>query len=108
MRIGVMIGAERSCRLDELVARARDLETRGFASVWIPHVFGLDAVTAAAVVGRETGRIGRPLLSSAVDALPGRASLARRYSTETWGHAGGHPSPRGRTPGQARLLAAPP
>jgi hypothetical protein len=56
MRIGVMIGAERGSRLDDLVARARDLELRRLASVWIPHVFGLDAVTAAAVVGRALRR----------------------------------------------------
>jgi F420-dependent oxidoreductase-like protein len=43
--------------LDDLVARARDLESRGFATLWTPHVFGLDAITAAAVIGRETDRI---------------------------------------------------
>lgn len=55
MRIGVTAGTSRS--LDELVARARELESRGFATMWLPHVFGHDAVTAAAVVGRETSRI---------------------------------------------------
>ena len=58
MRIGVMIWAPRGRgSLDELVARAQDLESRGFATLWIPHVFGLDAITAAVVIGRETDRI---------------------------------------------------
>lgn len=58
MRIGVMAGGNRDRgSLDDFVARARDLEARGFSTMWIPNVFGLDAVTAAAVVGRETERI---------------------------------------------------
>ena len=58
MRIGVMVGGQ-SYRggLEDLVGRAKDLESRGFATLWIPNVFGLDAVTAAAAVGRETERI---------------------------------------------------
>lgn len=58
MRIGVMFGSSsRPVDLDELVARARDIESRGFSTVWVPNVFGLEAVTAAAVIGRETDRI---------------------------------------------------
>jgi F420-dependent oxidoreductase-like protein len=53
-----MVGADRQRGgLDDLVEQAQELESRGFASAWIPHVFGLDAVTAAAVIGRETDRI---------------------------------------------------
>ncbi len=58
MRIGVMLGGSSSrLGLDGVVDRAKALESRGFATVWIPHVFGLDAVTTAAVIGRETSRI---------------------------------------------------
>lgn len=58
MRLGVMVGgSSRRVDLDDLVTHARDLEARGFDTFWIPNVFGLDAVTAAAVVGRETSRI---------------------------------------------------
>jgi len=58
MRIGAMVGVERGQNgLDALVAQARELEARGFATAWVPHVFGLDAVTAAALIGRETSRI---------------------------------------------------
>jgi len=58
MRIGVMFGGRSNpVGLDDLVARARDLESRGFATLWLPNVFGLEAVTTAAVVGRETAQI---------------------------------------------------
>jgi 5,10-methylenetetrahydromethanopterin reductase len=59
MRIGIMIGATPGPgrTLDGLIAFARELEERGFSSVWLAHVFGLDALTSAALVGRETSRI---------------------------------------------------
>jgi 5,10-methylenetetrahydromethanopterin reductase len=58
MRIGVMAGTNRRrAGLDDLVAEAQDIEARGLASVWLPNVFGLDAVTVAAVIGRQTNRI---------------------------------------------------
>jgi len=58
MRIGVMVGgSSRRLGLGDLTTRARDLESRGFATLWIPNVLGLDAVTASAVIGRETDRI---------------------------------------------------
>ena len=59
MRIGVMSGATAGPdgELDGLVRRARDLEARGFQSIWMANIFGLDAITAQAVVGRETERI---------------------------------------------------
>jgi hypothetical protein len=50
-----MIGVERGRNgLSDLVTQARELASRGFATAWIPHVFGLDAIAAAAVIGRET------------------------------------------------------
>jgi F420-dependent oxidoreductase-like protein len=60
MRIGVMAesGFAPMANLDPLVEQARDLEQRGFAALWLPHIFGVDAMTALAVVGRETRRIG--------------------------------------------------
>lgn len=55
MRIGIMYFGRDS--IDGVVAQAKDLEARGFATLWLPNIFGLDAITAAAVVGRETERI---------------------------------------------------
>lgn len=59
MRIGVMSGATPGPdgTLDGLVARAKDLEARGFHSIWMANIFGLDAITSQAIVGRETDRI---------------------------------------------------
>ncbi len=59
MRIGVMSGATPGPdgTLDGLIARAKDLEARGFDSLWMANIFGLDAITAMAIVGRETERI---------------------------------------------------
>ena len=58
MRIGVMAGASGpDASLDGLVARAQDLERRGFPTLWLANIFGLDAITSLAVVGRETERI---------------------------------------------------
>ncbi len=55
MRIGVMLGGGRG--LEALLRGARDLDARGFSTLWLAGVFGLDAVTTAALVGRATGRI---------------------------------------------------
>lgn len=59
MRIGVMSGATTGPdgTLDGLVARAKDLEARGFDSIWMANIFGLDAITSQAIIGRETERI---------------------------------------------------
>jgi len=59
MKIGVMSGASQGAdgTLDGLVARAKDLEARGFHSLWMANIFGLDAIGSQAIVGRETERI---------------------------------------------------
>jgi 5,10-methylenetetrahydromethanopterin reductase len=50
MRIGVFIGAQ---KLDEFVSDIRTVADAGFASAWAPQIFGLDALTALSVAGRE-------------------------------------------------------
>ncbi len=55
MRIGVMIGGRQD--LEGLLARTLELEAQGFDSAWMPNVFGLDAMAAFTVIGRETERI---------------------------------------------------
>lgn len=56
MRIGLMFGGSDSS-LDGAIAQARLAEGAGLATFWLPNIFGLDAITAAALVGREVGRI---------------------------------------------------
>lgn len=59
MRIGLMAGTtpDTTFDLDGLVAFAKDVEQRGFDTLWLPNVFGLDAVGACAIAGWETDHI---------------------------------------------------
>jgi 5,10-methylenetetrahydromethanopterin reductase len=58
MRIGIFDGdVVGSSSLDEVIENAREAEEAGLDSFWLPHIFGLDALTALTVVGREVGRI---------------------------------------------------
>src|SRR3954451_20522849 len=43
--------------VDAAVATARQVEAEGFAGFYVPQIFGLDALTMLAVVGREVPRI---------------------------------------------------
>jgi F420-dependent oxidoreductase-like protein len=54
MRIGIFGGeVAGDGGIDEVVASARRAADEGFASYWMPQIFGLDALTSLAVVGRE-------------------------------------------------------
>jgi len=59
MRIGVISGvsAGEDGTLDGVVRQAKALEARGFATLWLPNIFGLDAITTLAIAGRETSKI---------------------------------------------------
>jgi F420-dependent oxidoreductase-like protein len=52
---GVVGVPERS--FDGLRELARRVEELGFASLWVPQIFGLDAITVLSIAGRETCRI---------------------------------------------------
>ncbi|OWY61788.1 LLM class F420-dependent oxidoreductase, partial [cyanobacterium TDX16] len=53
MRIGIIEGDSPTTTVDELVARARTAQEQGFDSFWMSQIFGYDALTALAVIGRE-------------------------------------------------------
>src|SRR5215471_18513346 len=58
MRIGTSLAEAQSPKAlallrDELLKAADD----GFSSAWLAHIFGLDALTALAVAGRDIGGI---------------------------------------------------
>lgn len=59
MRIGLFTGISSDTDFDlkNLVSFAQDAESRGFDSLWLPNVFGLDAVGACAILGWETDHI---------------------------------------------------
>lgn len=54
MRIGIFLGGTSGAdTLADLVGGARRAAEDGFPSVWVPHIFGLDALVSLAVAGRE-------------------------------------------------------
>lgn len=59
MRIGIGIGevSGNPVTIDELVGQTQAAERDGFASAWFANIFGVDAILAAAICGRETSRI---------------------------------------------------
>lgn len=59
MRIGLFTGItpETTFGLQDLVNYAKDAEARGFDNIWLPNVFGFDAVGACAIIGWETDHI---------------------------------------------------
>jgi 5,10-methylenetetrahydromethanopterin reductase len=58
MRVGIFSGAMNAGgTLDDVVAEAREAEADGFATFWTAQVFGHDALTVLAIIGREVPRI---------------------------------------------------
>jgi 5,10-methylenetetrahydromethanopterin reductase len=57
MRIGYFGGTINDGTIDDVVVDARDAEAAGYSSYWVPQIFGHDALTVLAVVGREVPRI---------------------------------------------------
>jgi F420-dependent oxidoreductase-like protein len=57
MRVGIFGQTVNDGTIDQVVAEAREAEADGFASYWAPQIFGHDALTVLAVVGREVPRI---------------------------------------------------
>ena len=57
MRIGIFSGSTNDGTIDQLVEEARSAEADGFAGFWTSQIFGHDALTVLAIVGREVPRI---------------------------------------------------
>jgi 5,10-methylenetetrahydromethanopterin reductase len=59
IKIGIGIGdiGSQPATVDDLIAQGQRAERDGFASGWIANIFGMDAITAAVVIGRETRTI---------------------------------------------------
>jgi F420-dependent oxidoreductase-like protein len=77
VRIGIMIGPETrryARKVDQMVGDARAADEAGFATAWIPQLpQDFDAMTAVALMGRETSRIE---LGTAVVPLQSRHPIA--------------------------------
>jgi 5,10-methylenetetrahydromethanopterin reductase len=57
MRIGYFGGLVNAGAIDDVVAEARQTQADGYESYWLPNIFGLDALTTLAIVGREVPRL---------------------------------------------------
>jgi F420-dependent oxidoreductase-like protein len=57
MRIGLWVGANEKKPLEDALDRLVQVEKDGFASAWMPNIFGPDALTVLALAGRVTSRI---------------------------------------------------
>jgi F420-dependent oxidoreductase-like protein len=57
IRIGVGVADAGGVPLDALVGQIVAAERAGFQSVWIPNIFGADAMTVAALGGRATEKV---------------------------------------------------
>src|SRR3954451_24723594 len=59
MRIGIFGGdlGPSGVPVDGIVEHARTAADEGFASYWLPQIFGYDAITVLSIVGREVGGI---------------------------------------------------
>ena len=57
MRIGIFAGHTANGPIDAIVAEARACADEGFATFWLPQVFGMESLVALAVVGREVAGI---------------------------------------------------
>ena len=79
MRIGLMFGGS-DASLDNATRQARETQRSGFSTFWLPNIFGLDAITAAALVGREVD--GIELGTAVVPSYPRHpAALAQQALT---------------------------
>ena len=58
MRIGAMIGADGTkSSINAVVQLGKDIEAAGLDHVWLANIFSYDAITALALIGRETERV---------------------------------------------------
>ncbi len=56
MKIGIKIGLSSGpeVTLANLTAIAKEVEAKGFASCWMPNIFGLDAISTLGIIGQST------------------------------------------------------
>ncbi len=87
MRIGIFGGLAATGSIDDIVADVRTAHDQGFASYWVPQIFGYDALTLLAVVGRETESI--ELGTSVVPTYPRHPAMLAAQSLTTQQAAGG-------------------
>ena len=94
VRIGIFGGGTTAtATIDDVVAHVRAAADEGFATYWVPQIFGYDALTLLAVVGRETapaeGQPGIELGTSVVPTFPRHPAMLAAQALTTQQAAGG-------------------
>jgi F420-dependent oxidoreductase-like protein len=87
MRYGYFGGTINDGTIDDVVAEAAAAEADGFDSYWAPQIFGHDALTVLAVVGREVPRI--ELGTSVVPTYPRHPMMLAQQCLSTNAASGG-------------------
>jgi len=87
MRIGIFGGVTANGPIDTIVDAARAAADDGFASFWLPQVFGMDALTALAVAGREVP--GVELGTAVVPTYPRHPAMLAAQALTTQAIVGG-------------------
>jgi F420-dependent oxidoreductase-like protein len=89
MRIGILIGTAdgQAVPMADLVVQTRQAEADGFASGWFANIFGMDALTAAAVCGQATSRL--ELGTAVVPTYPRHPYAMAQQALSTQAAAGG-------------------
>jgi len=88
MRIGIFGGDVSSGgTIDDVVESARTAADQGFATYWLPQIFGFDALTALAVVGREVP--GIELGTSVIPTYPRHPMMLAAQALTTQAVSGG-------------------
>ncbi len=89
MRTGLMLGATKGTggSLDDIIATSKQAEADGFDNIWLPNIFGLDAIALAALIGRETATLG--LGTAVVPSYPRHPSAMAQQAMTTAVASGG-------------------
>lgn len=87
MRIGIFGGSADAGPIDAVVDAARAAADDGFASFWLPQIFGLDALTTLAIVGRDVPRI--ELGTAVVPTYPRHPVMLAQQALTTQAATGG-------------------
>ncbi|MEA3077563.1 MAG: hypothetical protein QOF60_2471 [Actinomycetota bacterium] len=91
MRLGIFVENSRMSRgsadIDAYVAAIKEVADAGFASAWSPQVFGMDALTALALAGREAP--GIELGTSVVPIYPQHPTTLAQHALTTQFALGG-------------------
>jgi len=87
VRIGIFGGVSATGSIDDVVADVQTAAEQGFHSYWVSQIFGYDALTLLAVVGRETERI--ELGTSVIPTYPRHPAMLAAQALTTQQACGG-------------------